>query len=84
MVRSFLVPFFSLAAGACVSAYVPEPRNTVSPNGTGVVSSPAANCTGVAAVSPRCSSSEVQYTRDVYYVGGRLINTGSANITADQ
>lgn len=84
MVRSFLVSFLSLA-GASVAAAVPDPSFAAS-DGTGVAAnySAAANCTGVAAVSPRCSSNEVLYARDVYYVGGRVINTGSANITADQ
>ncbi|KAI0146788.1 Alpha/Beta hydrolase protein [Pestalotiopsis sp. NC0098] len=84
MVCSFLVSFLSLA-GASVAAAVPDPSFAAS-DGTGVAAnySAAANCTGVAAVSPRCSSNEVLYARDVYYVGGRVINTGSANITADQ
>lgn len=70
MVRSFVVSLLALASAVSAVA-VPEARDSV-------------NCTGVAAVSPRCRSNEVKYTRDVFYVGGRLINTGTANITADQ
>ncbi|KAG8160136.1 hypothetical protein KVR01_009672 [Diaporthe batatas] len=31
----------------------------------------AADCTGVSALSPSCSSSQAQHARDVFYVGGR-------------
>lgn len=44
----------------------------------------AADCTGVNAVSPSCATSETSYHRDVFYVGGRWIETASGNITADQ
>lgn len=71
MVRPFVVSLLAAASAAVTAAAVPESRDAV-------------NCTGVAAISPKCRSKEVKYTRDVYYVGGRLINTGSANITADQ
>lgn len=70
MVRSF-VSLLAVAGAAVSAAVVSEPRHGV-------------DCTGVAAISPACRSNEAKYTRDVYYVGGRLINTGSANITADQ
>lgn len=41
------------------------------------------DCTGINAVSPTCTSSETTYHRDVFYVGGRWINTTAGNITAD-
>lgn len=42
------------------------------------------DCTGINAVSPSCSSSETSYYRDVFYVGGRWVETASGNVTADQ
>lgn len=43
----------------------------------------AADCTGINAVSPSCATSETSYHRDVFYVGGRWIETASGNVTAD-
>ncbi|KAI0125596.1 Alpha/Beta hydrolase protein [Xylariales sp. AK1849] len=70
MAHSLIVSLLAFA-GAVSAVLVPQPRNNV-------------DCTGVRAISPRCRENEVTYKRSVYYVGGRLINTGSANITADQ
>lgn len=41
------------------------------------------DCTGINAVSPSCATAETSYHRDVFYVGGRWIETASGNITAD-
>lgn len=37
------------------------------------------NCTGVAAISPRCNSSETGYKRDAFSVGGRYITATSGS-----
>lgn len=42
------------------------------------------DCTGVLALSSSCTSNQVFYARDVFYVGGRYIDDGSGNRTADQ
>lgn len=43
-----------------------------------------ADCTGVLALSPRCSSNQALYSRDVFYVGGRYYEDGTGNRTTDQ
>ncbi|KAK1624597.1 Alpha/Beta hydrolase protein [Colletotrichum phormii] len=42
------------------------------------------NCTGVDAISTKCTSKEAAHTRDFFYVGGRYIETTSGNVTVDQ
>ncbi|KAJ8116518.1 hypothetical protein OPT61_g2073 [Boeremia exigua] len=42
------------------------------------------SCAGVAAISPRCKSSQSHHQRDVFYVGGGLLNIGNGNLTVDQ
>lgn len=43
-----------------------------------------ADCTGVLALSPRCSSNQAAYARDIFYVGGRYYEDSSGNRTTDQ
>lgn len=43
-----------------------------------------ADCTGVLALSPGCSSNQPAYARDVFYVGGRYYEDASGNRTTDQ
>lgn len=43
-----------------------------------------ADCTGVLALSPRCSSNQPAYARDFFYVGGRYYEDASGNRTTDQ
>lgn len=43
-----------------------------------------ADCTGVLALSPRCSSNQAACARDVFYVGGRYYEDASGNRTTDQ
>lgn len=45
---------------------------------------PSPDCRGVKGVSLRCSSNEVPYRRDIFYVGGRYIKTQFGNVTVDQ
>ncbi|KAF6824180.1 hypothetical protein CMUS01_10367 [Colletotrichum musicola] len=43
------------------------------------------DCTGVNAIHPRCHPADViPYTRDFFYVGGRALETGSGELTADK
>ncbi|KAH6642243.1 Alpha/Beta hydrolase protein [Boeremia exigua] len=42
------------------------------------------SCAGVAAISSKCKSQQTHHQRDVFYVGGRLLNTGTGNLTVDQ
>jgi pimeloyl-ACP methyl ester carboxylesterase len=42
------------------------------------------NCTGVNAISPKCVSHEVPYTRDFFYVGGRPLESATGELTADK
>jgi hypothetical protein len=68
MVRPLVISM--LAAGAAATAL--QSRNDT------------VDCTGVNAISPKCQSNETKHTRDVFYVGSRLVPNGSGNITADQ
>jgi pimeloyl-ACP methyl ester carboxylesterase len=43
-----------------------------------------ADCTGVLALSPRCSSDQAPYARDVFYVGGRYYGDDTGNRITDQ
>lgn len=72
MVRPVVIHLLAVA-GAASAATLLQRNDTA-----------AVNCTGVNAISPKCQSNEVQHTRDVFYVGSRLIPYGSGNITADQ
>lgn len=42
------------------------------------------NCTGVNAISPRCKTAEVPYTRDFFYIGGRPPESATGELTADK
>ncbi|KAL1651894.1 hypothetical protein SLS58_000017 [Diplodia intermedia] len=42
------------------------------------------SCVGVNAIAPSCKSNESLHYRDVFYVGGRYVNTASGNLTYDQ
>ncbi|KAF2125528.1 alpha/beta-hydrolase [Dothidotthia symphoricarpi CBS 119687] len=43
------------------------------------------NCTGVNAISPKCSSPDTfPYTRDFFYVGGRPLTVATGELTADK
>ncbi|KAK2607480.1 hypothetical protein N8I77_006148 [Diaporthe amygdali] len=42
------------------------------------------DCTGVLALSPRCSSNQFAYARDIFYVGGQYIQDASGNRTTGQ
>ncbi|ORY71598.1 Alpha/Beta hydrolase protein [Pseudomassariella vexata] len=46
--------------------------------------SQAVDCTGINAVSPKCSTNETAYFRDFFYLGGRYLTTSSGNLTFDQ
>lgn len=69
--------------GAVSAAATPQAQAARSP-GPRTSPSQSADCTGINAVSPSCATSETSYHRDVFYVGGRWIETTSGNITADQ
>ncbi|GME41799.1 alpha beta-hydrolase [Neofusicoccum parvum] len=45
---------------------------------------PEDGCTGINAVSPACVSSESTHYRDIFYVGGRYVETILGNATYDQ
>lgn len=47
-------------------------------------SAPSPDCTGVKAISPQCKTAEARYFRDVFYVGGRKVPSGSGSVLADQ
>lgn len=42
------------------------------------------DCVGVNAISPKCRSVEVPYTRDFFYVGGRALTVSTGELTADK
>lgn len=42
-----------------------------------------ANCTGVYALSPKCSSPETGYQRDFFYIGGHYWDDGTGNRTTE-
>lgn len=46
----------------------------------------ASNCTGIAAVSPKCKSNESPYIHDFYYIGGEYVYNSTLNqsIYSDQ
>ncbi|KAK8019811.1 hypothetical protein PG990_004949 [Apiospora arundinis] len=69
-----VVSALGLAGVVTAHAVPPPPAATAS----------SVDCTGVNAISPKCKSSEALYARDVFYVGGRSVTTGSGNILADQ
>lgn len=71
-----------VSALALVTGAIALPQT--GPASTSLGARDAVDCTGVNAVSPLCSSNESPYTRDVFYVGGRWLNTSSGNITTDQ
>lgn len=50
--------------------------NNSSTNGT--------DCVGINAISPKCSSNETPYYRDIFYVGGHYENSDLGNLTYDQ
>lgn len=45
---------------------------------------PSSDCRGVKGVNVRCSSNETPYRRDIFYVGGRYIQTPFGSVTVDQ
>lgn len=47
-------------------------------------SSTNANCTGVNAIAPSCSSPESFYKRDVFWVGGHYVDAPVGTLTYDQ
>ncbi|KAK6843129.1 hypothetical protein PG987_003989 [Apiospora arundinis] len=69
-----VVSALGLAGVVTAHAVPPPPAATAS----------SVDCTGVNAISPKCKSSEALYARDVFYVGGRSVTSGSGNILADQ
>lgn len=79
-VLSCLASGLALFLGAASAAARPE---TLSAPALGLASRQSTDCTGINAVSPLCTTSETTYHRDVFYVGGRWIETASGNITAD-
>lgn len=64
----------ALLAGGSLAARLPGRSDSNS----------TADCTGVLALSPRCSSDQAAYARDVFYVGGRYYEDASGNRTTDQ
>lgn len=48
------------------------------------VSAQLSNCTGLNAISPQCQTSEIPYTRDFFYVGGRTLSTAAGDLIADK
>ncbi|OJD32231.1 alpha beta-hydrolase [Diplodia corticola] len=47
-------------------------------------STPEDECSGVNAISPACSTGESLHHRDIFYVGGRYVETTAGNLTYDQ
>lgn len=45
---------------------------------------PSADCTGIKAISPECETAEARYFRDIFYVGGRKVPSGSGSVLSDQ
>ena len=41
-------------------------------------------CSGLAAIHPKCKSSQSHHQRDIFYVGGRSLDIGTGNLTIDQ
>lgn len=68
-----------LAGGSLAAASGPHSRLLA-----GRSDNSTADCTGVLALSPRCSSNQAPYARDVFYVGGRYIQDASGNRTTGQ
>ncbi|KAI3399169.1 hypothetical protein diail_7538 [Diaporthe ilicicola] len=67
-----------LAGGSLATAAAPQSRLV------GRTVDSTADCTGVLALSPGCSSNQAPYARDIFYVGGRYIQDDSGNRTTDQ
>jgi pimeloyl-ACP methyl ester carboxylesterase len=59
---------FAAAIGSVLSAAVTAPLN----------------CTGIQAVNPRCATKQSAYYRDVFFIGGEYVPSGTSSIFSDQ
>ncbi|KAL0941411.1 uncharacterized protein CTRU02_204174 [Colletotrichum truncatum] len=50
----------------------------------GVTATPDADCTGINAISSRCSPPETLHSREIFYVGGQSASDPTGNITIGQ
>lgn len=44
----------------------------------------SSNCTGIQAVDPRCATNQSAYYRDVFFIGGEYVASGTSTIFSDQ
>ena len=81
---SLLSSALALLVGASLAAAAASGQQHRHARLSGRSDNSTADCTGVLALSPGCTSNQPPYARDIFYVGGRYYEDALGNRTTDQ